>query len=292
MRQILGIHSAPQQHWVGDGFPVRTMLSHHDQGQHVSPFIMLDYAGPARFEPTQQRRGVGAHPHKGFETVTIVYEGEVEHRDSTGAGGLIGPGDVQWMTAGSGIVHEEYHSPAFAAKGGNFEMVQLWVNLPAKDKPAKPGYQTLLDADIPAVDLPKGAGQLRVIAGSYGDSQGPASTFTPINIWDVRLGRDKSVTLNVEDGHTLSALVLSGTVLINGQEVAREAQTVLFGREGGEVTIEANGDAKLLILTGEPIDEPIVAHGPFVMNTEDEIRQAMRDFQSGKFGTMQDVETA
>ncbi len=286
MRQILGIYSAPRQHWVGDGFPVRTMISHHDQGQHVSPFIMLDYAGPAQFKPTEQRRGVGEHPHKGFETVTIVYEGEVEHRDSTGAGGLIGPGDVQWMTAGSGILHEEYHSPAFAAKGGSFEMVQLWVNLPAKDKSAKPGYQTLLDADIPTLDLPNGAGQLRVIAGSYGAGEGPASTFTPVNIWDVRLGRDKSVTLDVIEGHTLSVLVLSGTVQINGLEIVREAQTVLLGREGGEVTIDANADAKLLILSGEPIDEPVVAQGPFVMNTKDEIRQAMLDFQSGKFGTM------
>lgn len=292
MRQILGIYSAPRQHWVGDGFPVRTMISHQVQGQHVSPFIMLDYAGPAQFEPTEQRRGVGEHPHKGFETVTIVYEGEVEHRDSTGAGGLIGPGDVQWMTAGSGILHEEYHSPAFAAKGGNFEMVQLWVNLPAKHKSAKPGYQTLLNADIPAVDLPNGAGQLRVIAGSYGDGQGPASTFTPINLWDVRLGRDKSVTLDISEGHTLSILVLSGTVAINGQDIAREAQTALLGSEDGEVTIEANSDSKFLVLSGEPIDEPVVAHGPFVMNTEDEIRQAMADFQSGSFGKMPRMETA
>ncbi|MEZ5936243.1 MAG: pirin family protein [Alphaproteobacteria bacterium] len=286
MRQILGVYSAPRPHWVGDGFPVRTMLSHHDQGQHVSPFIMLDYAGPAQFEPTEKRRGVGVHPHKGFETVTIVYEGEVEHRDSTGAGGLIGPGDVQWMTAASGILHEEYHSPAFAAKGGNFEIVQLWVNLPAKHKSTEPGYQTLLDEDTPTVELPNGAGELRVIAGSFGGSRGPASTFTPINIWDVRLGRDKTVALDVPEGHTLSVLVLSGTVEINGQEVAREAQTVLLGRDGGGVTIEANNDTKLLVLAGEPIDEPDVAHGPFVMNTAAEIDQAMRDFQSGRFGAI------
>ena len=187
MRQVLGTFSAPRQHWVGDGFPVRSMLSHRAQGQHISPFIMLDYAGPTKFTPTTERRGVGQHPHKGFETVTIVYEGEVEHRDSTGAGGVIGPGDVQWMTAASGILHEEYHSPAFAKNGGNFEMVQLWVNLPAKDKGAKPGYQNLLDADIPAVELPGGAGKLRVIAGGFGDAKGPARTFTPMNIWDVRL---------------------------------------------------------------------------------------------------------
>ena len=284
MRQILGVYSAPRPHWVGDGFPVRTMLSHHDQGAHVSPFIMLDYAGPARFEPTSARHGVGAHPHKGFETVTIVYAGEVEHRDSTGAGGVIGPGDVQWMTAASGIVHEEFHSSAFAAKGGDFEMVQLWVNLPAKDKTAKPGYQTLLDADIPTVSLADGAGSLRVIAGRHGDAEGPARTFTPINIWDVRLSAGKTVSLDVPEGHTLSVLVLKGTVEVNGQEIAREAQMVLLGETGGGLTLEANHEAKLLVLTGEPIDEPVVAHGPFVMNTADEINQAIRDFQSGKFG--------
>lgn len=291
MRQILGVYSAPRPHWVGDGFPVRTMLSHHDQGQHISPFIMLDYAGPAQFEPTEARRGVGAHPHKGFETVTVVYEGEVKHRDSTGAGGLIGPGDVQWMTAASGILHEEYHSPAFAAKGGNFEMVQLWVNLPAKDKLAEPSYQTLLDADIPTVDLPNGAGKLRVIAGSFDQVQGPARTFTPINMWDVRLSPGKSVTLDVPEGHTLSVLVLSGTLEVNGQEIVREAQMVLLGRNGAGVTIEANSDAKILVLAGEPIDEPVVAHGPFVMNTAAEIKQAMLDYQSGRFGSMHETET-
>lgn len=286
MRPILGVYSAPRPHWVGDGFPVRTMLAHNLHGAHISPFIMLDYAGPATFEPTMARRGVGQHPHKGFETVTIVYAGEVEHRDSTGAGGVIGPGDVQWMTAASGILHEEYHAPSFAAKGGNFEMVQLWVNLPAKDKVVPPGYQSLLDTDIPSVDLPGGAGKLRVIAGAFGNADGPARTFTPINIWDVRLNRGKTTTLDIQEGHTLSVLVLSGTVTVNGQEVAREAQMVLLGREGGGVTLEAETDAKLLVLSGEPIDEPVVAHGPFVMNTADEIRQAMLDFRTGKFGTL------
>lgn len=286
MRQILGVHSAPQAHWVGDGFPVRTLLSYHDQGQHVSPFIMLDHAGPYQFEPTTARRGVGTHPHKGFETVTIVYEGEVEHRDSTGAGGVIGPGDVQWMTAGSGILHQEYHSPAFAEKGGNFEMVQLWVNLPAKDKSASPGYQTIVNAQIPQLDLPNGAGTVRVIAGEFAGDKGPAETFTPINIWDVRLRSHKSATLNIPEGHTLSLLVLAGTVNVNGREIVRESQTVLLAQEGGEVTLEANSDAKVLVLSGEPINEPVVAHGPFVMNTADEIRQAMAQFQSGAFGSM------
>lgn len=283
MRKVIGVYSAPRPHWVGDGFPVRTMLSHHDQGRHVSPFIMLDHAGPASFEPTTARRGVGAHPHKGFETVTIVYEGEVEHRDSTGAGGVIGPGDVQWMTAASGIVHEEFHSPAYAAKGGRFEMAQLWVNLPAKDKSAAPGYQTLSSAAIPSVDLPRGAGRLRVIAGVYGDAKGPARTFTPIDIWDLRLNARGKLTLDVADGRTLSVVVLSGSVLI-GDDVVREGQTVLFASEGGTVEIEAESGAKLLVLSGEPIDEPVVAHGPFVMNTAEEIRQAMLDYQTGRFG--------
>lgn len=292
MRKILGVYSAPRQHWVGDGFPVRSMLSHHAQGEHISPFILLDYAGPTKFSPTSERRGVGQHPHKGFETVTVVYEGEVEHRDSTGAGGVIGPGDVQWMTAASGILHEEYHSPAFAKTGGNFEMVQLWVNLPANDKSARPGYQNLRNADIPIVALPNDAGNLRVIAGQYGDVRGPARTFTAINVWDLRLNLGKIAALDVPEGHTLSVLVLNGTVLINDVEIAREAQTVILGREGGGITIEANGDAKLLVLTGEPIEEPVVAQGPFVMNTTAEIKEAMLDFQSGKFGVIREKETA
>jgi redox-sensitive bicupin YhaK (pirin superfamily) len=286
MRKILGLYSAPRPHWVGDGFPVRSLLSHQSHGQHVSPFLLLDYAGPKSFEPTTHRRGVGEHPHRGFETVTIVYEGEVEHRDSTGAGGTIGRGDVQWMTAGSGILHEEYHSPAFAAQGGHFEMVQLWVNLPAKDKMSTPGYQTLLDQDIPAVNLPGGAGTVRVIAGSYNGHEGPTRTFTPIDIWDVRLKAGKTGTFTLPEGHSLAVVVLAGTIEVNDAEVAREAQMVLLDRTGGEITVEATSDAKLLILSGEPIDEPVEAHGPFVMNTVGEIKQAMLDFQSGRFGAM------
>ena len=286
MRKILGIYSAPHPHWVGDGFPVRSLLSHQSQGGHVSPFLLLDYAGPHQFAPTSQRRGVGQHPHRGFETVTIVYEGEVEHRDSTGAGGTIGPGDVQWMTAASGILHEEYHSPAFAAKGGGFEMVQLWVNLPAKDKMATPGYQTLLDRDIPSLDLPDGAGTMRVIAGDYGGRKGPARTFTPVDIWDVRLAARHGATFTLPEGHTLTIVVLKGAVEVNGTQIAREAQMVLLAPTGGPITIEANSDAKLLFLSGEPINEPVAAQGPFVMNTVEEIRHAMRDFQSGKFGAM------
>jgi redox-sensitive bicupin YhaK (pirin superfamily) len=284
MRQVLGVYSAPRSHWVGDGFPVRTILSHHHQGEHVSPFLMLDYAGPAKFEPTERRRGVGEHPHRGFETVTVVYKGEVEHRDSTGAGGVIGPGDVQWMTAAAGILHEEFHSEAFARTGGDFEMVQLWVNLPAKDKMAKPGYQTILKADIPTVDLANGAGSLRVVAGAYAGKKGPARTFTDLNVWDAQVKAGETVVLDAPEGHTLSVLVLAGTIEIDGAEIVREAQMAVLGREGGAIRVEANSDAKFLVLTGQPIDEPVASYGPFVMNTEAEIRQAFDDFNSGRFG--------
>jgi redox-sensitive bicupin YhaK (pirin superfamily) len=286
MKKVLGVYSAPRPHWVGDGFPVRSLFSPDSHGTHLSPFILLDYAGPRAFEPATQPRGVGQHPHRGFETVTIVYQGELEHRDSTGNGGKIGPGDVQWMTAASGILHEEFHSKAFTRTGGTLEMVQLWVNLPAKDKLAEPGYQTLLNGDIPSVELPDGAGQVRVIAGEYDGRKGPAKTFTPIDIWDLRLARGKTVTLTFPEGHTAALVALHGTALINDEHVAREAQLVLLDRKGADVTIEANNDVTLLVLSGAPIDEPVVAHGPFVMNTVGEIKQAMRDYQDGKFGAM------
>lgn len=287
MRKVTGVYAAPRGHWVGDGFPVRSMFSYNTQGQHLSPFLLLDYAGPYTFDATAAKRGVGEHPHRGFETVTIVYEGEVEHRDSTGAGGKIGPGDVQWMTAASGILHEEYHSRDFARKGGNFEMVQLWVNLPSKDKMTAPGYQTLLDTNIPAVDLPEDAGRVRVIAGEYEGYRGPARTFTPIDVWDVRLNQGRSTTFNIAEGRTVALAVLRGTVEINGETVAREAHLVTFDQGGGSIHVEANSDATLLVLSGEPIDEPIVGYGPFVMNTEEEIRRAISDFDRGGFGRMQ-----
>ena len=283
MRKILGTYSAPRPHWVGDGFPVRSLLS-PESG--LSPFLLLDYAGPAEFTPTDRPRGVGQHPHRGFETVTIVYQGELEHRDSTGNGGTIGPGDVQWMTAASGILHEEFHSEAFTRRGVALEMVRLWVTLPAKDKKAAPGYQTLLNAEIPTVALADGAGHVRVIAGDYAGQTGPARTFTPINIWDLRLGRDKTTTLTLPEGHTVALAVLGGTVLVNGEEVARGGQLVAFARTGGAITLEANNDVTVLVLSGAPINEPVVAHGPFVMNSVGEIKQAMLDFEQGRFGAM------
>jgi redox-sensitive bicupin YhaK (pirin superfamily) len=286
MKNILGIYTSPRSHWVGDGFPVRTLFSYDSLGKHISPFLLLDHAGPAEFTPTQARRGVGQHPHRGFETVTIVYKGEVEHRDSTGSGGKIGPGDVQWMTAASGILHEEFHSAAFARSGGTLDMVQLWVNLPARDKMAAPGYQTILDSDIPAIALKDKAGTLRLIAGEYDGVKGPARTFTPIDVWDIRLNAGKPLVLDLHEGRNTALVLLRGTVQVNGQELVREGQLVLFGREGDQLGLEASNDAVVLLLSGEPIDEPIVGHGPFVMNSEAEIHQAFVDFQSGRFGQM------
>ncbi len=284
MKKILAVHSAPGRHWVGDGFPVRSLFSYGDHGRQLSPFLLLDHAGPARFEPASRPRGVGQHPHRGFETVTIVYAGEVEHRDSTGAGGKIGPGDVQWMTAGGGILHEEFHSQAFTERGGTLEMVQLWVNLPAKDKMTPPSYQTLLDADIPAVALPDGAGRVRVIAGAFDGHAGPARTFTPVDVWDVRLAAGKAADFSVAEGRTLALVQLHGTVQVNGGEIVRDGQLVVFGRDGRGLRIEANNEAAFLLLSGEPIDEPVVGYGPFVMNDQAGIRQAIEDFNSGRFG--------
>lgn len=282
-KTILGRYGNDRGHWVGDGFPVRSLFSYNSLGQHVSPFLLLDYAGPHYFAPTTDRRGVGEHPHRGFETVTIVYDGEVEHRDSAGNGGVIGPGDVQWMTAAGGIIHEEYHSPAFAKTGGPFRMVQLWVNLPAKDKMAPAGYQGIVSADIPVVDLPEKAGTARIIAGAFGGTTGPAKTFTPINLWDVRMNRDADAALPLPEGHSAMLVVLTGHVTVNGTQEAGEAEMILLSRDGGGIDIHADGDATLLVLTGEPIDEPIFGHGPFVMNNEKEIRQAIDDYNNGRF---------
>ncbi|MEZ1318079.1 pirin family protein [Pseudomonas fluorescens] len=286
MKNLIGVYTSPQSHWVGDGFPVRTLFSYDNLAEHISPFLLLDHAGPAQFSPTTERRGVGQHPHRGFETVTIVYDGEVEHRDSTGSGGKIGPGDVQWMTAASGILHEEFHSADFARSGGALEMVQLWVNLPAKDKMAEPGYQTILDSDIANIPLKDQAGSLRLIAGEFEGRTGPARTFTPIDVWDLRLNGGKLLSLDLHEGRNTALVVLRGTVQVNGQELVRQGQLALFERAGQQISLEANNDAVVLLLSGEPIDEPIVGHGPFVMNSEKEIHQAFADFHSGRFGQM------
>jgi hypothetical protein len=274
------------RHWVGNGFPVRTLFSYADLGTVLSPFLLLDYAGPAEFPPTTERRGVGEHPHRGFETVTIVYQGEVEHRDSSGGGGTIGPGDVQWMTAASGIVHEECHGPEFAARGGTFEMVQLWVNLPAKHKGDPPRYQGISKERIPVLSLSGDAGTARVIAGELYGKRGPAVTSTPIHLWNLELRAGSPTEVTVPDGFTTVLVVLRGGVSVNGSEPVGEAQVAVFEREGQVVCLEASTPAVALLLSGEPIDEPIVGHGPFVMNDRQEIRQAMEDYANGKMGRL------
>ncbi len=286
MKKLQFIHQSSRTHWVGDGFPVRSVFSYDELGKELDPFLLLDYAAPHEFQPTGERRGVGAHPHRGFETVTLAFQGEVEHRDSSGGGGRIGPGDVQWMTAASGLLHEEYHSEDFAQRGGLFEMAQLWVNLPAKDKSAPPRYQTLLKEDIPVVDLPDEAGTVRVIAGSFSGHAGPAKTFTPVNLWEIQLAAGKFVQLLVENGHTTALLVLQGGLVIDGNQRAGEGALAVFEREGNDLVFQAVEDSRLLLMSGQPLREPIVGQGPFVMNSQAEIHQAFRDFQSGKMGVL------
>ena len=284
MKNILGIYNNPRGHWVGDGFPVRSLFTYQSHGKQLSPFLMLDYAGPADFTPTTSRRGVGQHPHRGFETVSIIYEGEVAHHDSTGQGGIIGPGDVQWMTAGSGILHEEFHSEAFSKTGGRLLMVQLWVNLPAKDKLTAPAYQAILKDQIPVVDLPNNSGTVRLIAGQYQDQKGPASTFTPMNVWDLQIKANVPVVVPAKQGWNTALVVLKGKVKLSGQHDASEGQLIVYANEGQDLALEASTDATLLLLSGEPILEPIVGHGPFVMNTMQEIKDAITDFNNGAFG--------
>jgi redox-sensitive bicupin YhaK (pirin superfamily) len=284
VKKLLEVRRAPPMHWVGDGFPVRTLLSYAEAPERTSPFLLLDYACPRAFPPTDAQRGVGEHPHRGFETVTIAYQGEIAHRDSTGAGGTIGPGDVQWMTAGGGVVHEEFHSPAFSRRGGTLEMVQLWVNLPARDKLTPPRYQDLRAAAIPTVELAGGAGTARVIAGSSGGKRGPAHTFTPIELWDLVVEGGKPVDIALTAGHTAALLVRRGALACGGEKAAGMGELALFDAEGDVLRIEAQGKAELLLLAGRPIAEPIVGYGPFVMNSEAEIRQAIADFNGGRFG--------
>ncbi|MCE9994123.1 pirin family protein [Enterobacter asburiae] len=284
MKNVTGVYTAPRQHWVGDGFPVRSMFSYQTHGEPLSPFLLLDYAGPYTFPADGVKRGVGEHPHRGFETVTIVYSGEVEHRDSTGKGGVIGPGDVQWMTAGAGILHEEFHSSAFAQKGGELKMMQLWVNLPAKDKMTAPGYQSITKEAIPVVALPDDSGSLRVIAGRYGDVTGPAHTFSPLNVWDITLRQGSHLALDLPEGWSTALVVAEGDMTINGTAQAGEAQLVVLSQEGAKIHLEATRDAKVLLMAGEPLNEPVVGYGPFVMNSKTEIAQAISDFNSGRFG--------
>ena len=286
MKALIGIYHSPPGHWVGDGFPVRTMFSYDRLGRHLSPFLLLDYAGPQQFGPAAQPRGVGEHPHRGFETVTIVYSGEVAHRDSAGNGGTIGPGDVQWMTAAAGLLHEEFHSEAFTRSGGLLEMAQLWVNLPARDKGVAPRYQTILNADIPAVALPAGAGQLRVIAGEFDGQRGPAATHTPLAVWDLRLAAGATLQLPIPAGWSASLALLRGALRLGDSQELGEADLAVYSTSGANLAVHALRDSVLLVLAGEPILEPIAGYGPFVMNSRQEIEQAFADLQAGRFGSM------
>ena len=285
MKTLRSIERSTDRHWVGDGFPVRTLFAYSSRGAQLSPFLLLDYAGPTDFPPTSARLGVGPHPHRGFETVTIVYAGEVEHRYSSGGGGRIGRGDVQWMTAASGIVHEEFHGREYAKRGGPFEMVQLWVNLPRKHKTAPPGYQPIEDRQIPALPLPGGLGTARVIAGEFAGVTGPARTFTPMQVVDLRLDGATRAELEARDGWTTALVVLQGSVRV-GPETIAEAEVALFDRAGHGLPIDEAREARALLLAGEPIDEPIAGMGPFVMNSPGEIRQAMIDFETGRMGRL------
>ena len=280
------VQAPPPSHWVGDGFHVRSVFSYDDDPQATSPFLLLDYGAPMAFEPTTDRRGVGPHPHRGFETVTVAFQGEVEHRDSVGNHGRIGPGDVQWMTAASGILHEELQGRDFGRRGGTFEMAQVCVNLPAALKMSRPGYQDILDAKIPVVTLPKGAGSVRVIAGECLGTRGPARTHTPVEMWDVRIPAGKTADLSLPDGHTSLLLVRRGPVVVNDSPPVPNEHLVVLSRAGETFRVRAEEDAALLVLGGEPIPEPVVGRGPFVMNTWEEISRAIHDFEAGRMGTL------
>jgi hypothetical protein len=283
-KELVGIYHPGSTHMVGDGFPVRNLFPSNDLDRAVDPFLMLDYAGPRDFSPTDHPRGVGEHPHRGFETVTIIYDGAVAHRDSAGNAGVIGPGDVQWMTAASGVVHEELHEAQWAKKGGTFRAIQLWVNLPQSHKMSAPRYQTLLNADIPSVALDQGTGTLRVIAGTFQGHKGPARTFTPVELYDVQVRAGGRVELTFPEGDSTSVFVLEGRVSVNGGAAAGEAELVVYKRSGSLVVLEATQDSRLLIMSGKPIEEPIARYGPFVMNTKAELVQAVEDYKAGRMG--------
>jgi len=285
-KKLLGTYGPGSNHMVGDGFPVRNLFPSNGLQIEVSPFLMLDYAGPTYFKPAPEPRGVDEHPHRGFETVTIAYQGSVSHRDSAGNSGTIFPGDVQWMTAASGVLHEEKHEAEFAKNGGVFEMIQLWVNLPAKDKMSKPGYQAITNEQIPVVKL-AGGGHVRVIAGEFEGAKGPAKTFTPLNVWDVILKAGEKVELTVPEGQNTAVVLRKGDASVNGSATLNgEAKIAVLGREGDTVTVEATTDSQLVLLSGEPINEPIASYGPFVMNTREQIMQAVDDYRSGRFGRL------
>lgn len=284
-KSIETIFNPAPAHFVGDGFRVHNFIPGKMSMQRMDPFIMLDYNSKFTFPPSNTPKGVGVHPHKGFETVTIAYKGRVEHGDSSGGGGVIGEGDVQWMTAASGILHKEFHETEWSKTGGEFQMVQLWVNLPAKDKLSNPKYQAITKNDITIVPLENNAGTVEVIAGTYQNIQGPASTFTPVHMMNAKLNKDGEASFEFPSNYNTLLLVVEGSVEVNNEK-ATTNQLVLFKNEGEEFKIKATEDALVLVLSGQPINEPIAAYGPFVMNTEQELIEAFNDFNAGKFGDL------
>lgn len=283
------IVSPPQVHWVGDGFRVHNFIPgrYHLEMERMTPFILLDYNSKYRFDPSEHPLGVGVHPHRGFETVTIAYKGRVEHHDSHGGGGIIGEGDVQWMTAASGVLHKEYHEKEWSRKGGVFQMVQLWVNLPAANKMSEPKYQAIANASMGKAQLPDNSGTVEVIAGEYGGIKGPAYTFTPIHLYNLRMNRGGGVDLSFPSDYTTGLLVIDGSVKVNGEKAPAD-HFILMANDGEQFGVEASEEAVVLVMSGEPIREPIAARGPFVMNTQEEILQAFEDYNQGKFGYLAD----
>ena len=281
-KQVLMTRTPGELHWVGDGFPVRTAFHFREE---MNPFLMLDYAGPAYFEPSDQSRGVEEHPHRGFETVSIVYQGSIDHRDSGGHSGSLHAGDVQWMTAGSGLVHEEKHGEAFTRAGGEFEAAQLWVNLPKADKMTPPRYQNLAGARIPRVELGLEA-YGRVIAGAFEGVTGPANTFTPVTVVDLRMDTDGRANFALPEGHNASIVLLRGEIAVNGETLKWHGGSAVLSPRGQGVTIEAKAESLVLVLSGEPIREQIASYGPFVMNTQDELWQAFQDYREGRMGRL------
>lgn len=287
IKQISAILNPPAPHMVGDGFRVHNFFP-SGYKLNMSPFFLLDYNAKIEFSARNEPRGVGVHPHRGFETVTIAYHGAVAHHDSTGNNGVIYPGDVQWMTAASGILHKEYHEEAFSKKGGLFQMVQLWVNLPAKDKMTTPKYQAINHSEIAEFVLPNNAGTIEVIAGSFNGTNGSASTFTPIEMYNARLSKGGKTNFNFPAHYNTAFIVIEGEIKINNTSIAKTDQMVYFKNEGENIAFEALTDSLVLILSGEPINEPIAQYGPFLMNTQEEIKQAITDYNEGRFGYLED----
>jgi quercetin 2,3-dioxygenase len=283
-KTVVTVQGPGSSHWVGDGFPVRNLFPSNGIDAQVNPFLMLDYAGPNYFEPTHKSQGVGEHPHRGFETVTIAYQGSVSHRDSAGNSGTIYPGDVQWMTAASGVVHEEKHEKQFAENGGTFEMVQLWINLPSEHKMSKPRYQGISKEEIPSVKFGEGS-YARIIAGELNGVKGPAKTFTPVTLFDIRLKAGEHAEITIADEQNAALVLLKGDITVgDATKLSGEARIAVLSHEGDKIVLEAKADSTLLVLGGEPIDEPVASYGPFVMNTREELQQAVQDYRAGKMG--------